>query len=781
MTIALMTHIWQSTFFALAAGLLTVAFGKNRAQVRYWLWLSASLKFIVPFALLMSLGSQWGWSPFARKIATPAVSLAVEYVAEPFAVSSVGLVMVPAPKASRVDWIPGAVFGAWLCGVAGIGLMRLRNWRGIRAALRSGVPLRLNDEVEARVAPGLLEPGVVGLLRPVLLLPEGIVERLTPTQLDAVVAHELCHVRRRDNLFAAAHMVVEAVFWFHPLVWWIGARLLEERERACDEEVLSLGNQPRVYADAILGVCRLYVESPLACVSGVTGSDIRRRIEAIMTNRRLQSLSGVKKVILACAGLLAVAGPVAIGLVVGVGHVPLIRAQVSAPAPASPLKMDQSILPIPASPAPTNASSQVATAPGAIPAVPSELRYVDRRLVAMLFDFSGMAPAEQTREQEMAVEFIRSQLKPADLICIMMRDTGLEILQDFTNDKGKLEAAVRQFAIGETATNGNASATDINAKLATVETATKLLGGFPGKKAVMYFSSGITQSGVDNQAQLRALIDVAKQANVAIYPVDARGADAPAVAPVGSSGGRGGMVPVPTGVAQDEYGRRVAYATAHFGSATGAMGRTYIKYGPPDEIYVKDAANNRVLRFTNPMALTDPPDAQQIWRYHYLELFHSNVEFELTSEKGVAGVRINYPAPMATWLGESKSDTTLANSLYQEGRGRGTVPATAPDVVAGLPGRHASFQTYPAGEVSVLSVPLDGLSGDVDIAGVIRTVASTGAVGDVKGAVRDGSPASAGTWRANFTLSSGLYVCSLVVREKAAGHMYGETIHFEVK
>lgn len=54
-------------------------------------------------------------------------------------------------------------------------------------------------------------------------------------------------------------MIVEAIFWFNPTVWWIGTRLLEERERACDETVLSLGNEPRVYAEAILNVCRVFV------------------------------------------------------------------------------------------------------------------------------------------------------------------------------------------------------------------------------------------------------------------------------------------------------------------------------------------------------------------------------------------------------------------------------------------------------------------------------------------------------------------------------------------
>jgi bla regulator protein BlaR1 len=60
----------------------------------------------------------------------------------------------------------------------------------------------------------------------------GYLERLPPPQPEAVLAHELSHVRRRDNLTAAIHMIVEAVFWFHPLVWWIWVELVKERERA---------------------------------------------------------------------------------------------------------------------------------------------------------------------------------------------------------------------------------------------------------------------------------------------------------------------------------------------------------------------------------------------------------------------------------------------------------------------------------------------------------------------------------------------------------------------
>jgi bla regulator protein blaR1 len=303
-------HLWQSTLFAGAAGLLTAAFRKNRAQVRYSLWLSASLKFLIPLSLLISLGSHFDWAAPARKVAAPAVSFAIMQATQPFSET----VSFAPPTPGARDWIPLALVAPWMCGFAGVALMRLRGWLRIRAAVRSSSPLELAAAVEVRSSPGLLEPGVVGLFRPVLLLPAGIEDHLTRSQLEVVLAHELCHVRRRDNLFASIHMIVEAIFWFHPAVWWIGARLVEERELACDEGVLSLGSEPRVYAEAILSVCKLYVESPLVCVSGVTGADLRKRIEAIMTNRFALRLNFAKKAALAVAGMAAVSAPIIVGI-----------------------------------------------------------------------------------------------------------------------------------------------------------------------------------------------------------------------------------------------------------------------------------------------------------------------------------------------------------------------------------------------------------------------------------------------------------------------------------
>jgi beta-lactamase regulating signal transducer with metallopeptidase domain len=100
-----------------------------------------------------------------------------------------------------------------------------------------------------------MEPGIFGLVRPALLWPQAISARLEEAHLEAVLAHEVRHVRRRDNLTAVFHMLVEAIFWFHPLLWWLEKRLVEEREYACDEEISLRCGQPQIYAESILRVC----------------------------------------------------------------------------------------------------------------------------------------------------------------------------------------------------------------------------------------------------------------------------------------------------------------------------------------------------------------------------------------------------------------------------------------------------------------------------------------------------------------------------------------------
>ena len=307
-------HLWQSTVFTAAVGLLALAFRKNRAHVRCWLWLSASVKFLIPFSVLMGLGHDLLGRLAAGKMEITATALSdtIVKITQPFPDT---MTLAPAAQHST-RWVPIMILGVWACGFAAVAVMRFRGWLRVRAALHTSTPIDIQAPVAVRSCPGMLEPGVVGFLRQTVLLPEGIIETLSRTQMEAVLAHELSHARRRDNLTAAIHMIVEAVFWFYPLVWWIGARLVEERERACDESVLMLGSEPREYADAILNVCKHYVRSPLACVSGIIGSDLKMRIVHIMARHIGQGLTPGRKWLLGVAAAVAIGIPLALGMTV---------------------------------------------------------------------------------------------------------------------------------------------------------------------------------------------------------------------------------------------------------------------------------------------------------------------------------------------------------------------------------------------------------------------------------------------------------------------------------
>ncbi len=176
---------------------------------------------------------------------------------------------------------------------------------------------RLERRVEIVSTDEAIEPGIFGISRPVLLWPAAMRGQVSEAHIESIVEHELCHVRRRDNLTAMVHMLVEALFWFHPFVWWIGGRLVEDRERACDEAVVESGRERRVYAESILKVCEFCVESPLPCVPGVSGADLKRRIAMIMSHRAVRPIGVGRKLLLVAACCLAISAPMVSGALRG--------------------------------------------------------------------------------------------------------------------------------------------------------------------------------------------------------------------------------------------------------------------------------------------------------------------------------------------------------------------------------------------------------------------------------------------------------------------------------
>jgi uncharacterized protein (TIGR03435 family) len=319
----LANHLWQSAVFAGAIWALTLALRKNRAAVRYWLWLAASVKFFVPFSLLVRATSHLGWHTIVLTDTAQWSSVA-EQISQPFTTSAALTVVRTQEVASATsNPIPAVLFGIWVCGVIVGIIFWFRCCCQVRTALRAATPLDLALPIRVVCSSTRLEPGVFGIRAPVLLLPQGILERLTPAQLGAILQHEICHVRRCDNLTAAIHMLVEVAFWFCPPVWWIRTHLIEERENACDEEVLRAGTDASVYAEGILNVCKLYVQSPLVCLSGITGSDLKRRIEKILWAGKVSDLNLCQKLLLVAAGMLTLTVPVVIGLM----NTPLLLSQ----------------------------------------------------------------------------------------------------------------------------------------------------------------------------------------------------------------------------------------------------------------------------------------------------------------------------------------------------------------------------------------------------------------------------------------------------------------------
>jgi TonB family protein len=232
------------------------------------------------------------------------------------------------------------IAAVWLCGFVAVSILWSVRWRRVAEVVHRSTLIEHGREVDAlrqlekiggvrRPMAFLLsrdsaqEPGVFGIFRPVLLWPAKISEHLQDPHLEAILAHEVSHARHRDNLAAALHMMVQAIFWFHPIVWWLGARLVEERELACDEEVLQLGNPPSIYAESILKTCEFCVGSDLACVAGVTGAELKKRIVRIMTPALAEKLSAGRRLMLTSVGVAAVAAPVLFGL----WNSPRVRAQ----------------------------------------------------------------------------------------------------------------------------------------------------------------------------------------------------------------------------------------------------------------------------------------------------------------------------------------------------------------------------------------------------------------------------------------------------------------------
>ena len=167
--------------------------------------------------------------------------------------------------------------------------------------VRSWLPLK--QDVDILVSSNVTEAGLWGIWRPTVLLPEGAASRLSDEELEAVILHELLHVKRRDNLAVVFQKAIFSLLWFYPPVWLIDRKLFEEREQACDEEVLRLRQSPEAYFSGILKVVRACVEQRLVGTSSIGGSSLKRRMVHLLSTGPPSKLGVLERALIIGFGL----------------------------------------------------------------------------------------------------------------------------------------------------------------------------------------------------------------------------------------------------------------------------------------------------------------------------------------------------------------------------------------------------------------------------------------------------------------------------------------------
>jgi beta-lactamase regulating signal transducer with metallopeptidase domain len=242
---------------------------------------------------------------------TPAINFALlvwpEGSAAAPAVSSFGLATLtwqsPLAPSQQTDWretcesaFPG-ICALWLCGVLVLTLRRTGGWLWLvrsRASWQSAPPAlvtRLKSLAERagiarfvslRVTLSGVSPYVVGWLRPVILVPAATLAGTNPDDLEALLVHELAHIRRHDYLVNLLQMALETVLFYHPFVWWVSRQMRIEREHCCDDLAVHISGDPARYARALLELAGRQAASEF--VMAATGGSLSSRIRRLLFN-----------------------------------------------------------------------------------------------------------------------------------------------------------------------------------------------------------------------------------------------------------------------------------------------------------------------------------------------------------------------------------------------------------------------------------------------------------------------------------------------------------------
>ncbi len=267
----LVNFCWQAAAIAFVYWLADAALSKARSQTRYVLALAALLLMLLGALATLAYEetrTQSGLSSpgVSSSLANAAVGSSISVDLAPLTrLNTAGVTGQPVLYLSRLlPWLDVV----WLLGVACLSTRTIGGWWLIEQLRRSALAeapeaarasfarlckrLGLTRNVSLRISEHIQSPLAVGIVRSLIILPASALMALSPEQLEAVLVHELAHVRRADYLWNLIQTTVETLFFFHPAVWWLGRRLRQQRELCCDDVAVQSCPDPLIYATALL-------------------------------------------------------------------------------------------------------------------------------------------------------------------------------------------------------------------------------------------------------------------------------------------------------------------------------------------------------------------------------------------------------------------------------------------------------------------------------------------------------------------------------------------------
>lgn len=296
---ALLHFLWQGALIALLLGAVNLLLRKAGASLRYG---AACLAMLL---MLASAITTFLWLSFGSALGTASPSGTMESALQTtvaLGAAAGRAISIDSPLVWR-QWLDGHL--AWLVSVwlAGVVLLSLRTTGGwiLAQSLKRGtrptdsswkLPLaRLASRLGIRRSIAVYEatrarvPAVIGWWRPVILLPVSALAGLSPQMMEAILAHELAHIRRHDYLLNMMQTAIETLLFYHPAVWWVGKKIRQERENCCDDLAVAACGDALVYARALTALEQIRCAAPQLAMAA-TGGSLLARIRRLVENRQ---------------------------------------------------------------------------------------------------------------------------------------------------------------------------------------------------------------------------------------------------------------------------------------------------------------------------------------------------------------------------------------------------------------------------------------------------------------------------------------------------------------